>query len=151
MGHGPGRKQKALIRALRVPGAVVWVVPPGVNRSEATVWRRSARAVVRRGKAKAVYLRREDALGRMVGHLALVAPDSEVAGDALPLRSPSWVQPPPVDLLTLSGRVQALVLSEFTGTEVSPSTASRVAKEYRRSSRGPIELPGGARAAVYAA
>lgn len=136
MGRGPGVKQKALIRALRVPGRVVWVVPPDVNRSEAVCWRRAARGVVRRGKARAVYLRRTDKLGRRVAHLALVAPGSPVVGDALPIGSPEWIDPSVERLFeTLGSELKAAVMRDL-GVPVSPRTAARRAAEHHRDQPG---------------
>ena len=58
-------------------------------------------------------------------------------GDAYPLKSPPWVDPPPVFLPTLSAELQAHVLADVTGVPVSARKAGRRAEERRRELAGP--------------
>lgn len=134
MGSGLGVRQRALRDVLGVPGVdAVWAVPEDVNLAEATVWRRAARGLVERGLARAVYRRKVDALGRRTAHLVLTRPESLVTGDALPLRSPTWVEAPPIDLLTFSAALQALMVERVAGQPVSARTAASWAQEAREA------------------
>jgi len=107
------------------------VVPVWATPVDASSRRRAARGLAVSGRARAVYLRTPDVCGRWVATLHLTTIDSPVTGDAYPLHSPRWVTPPPLSLLSLSCVLQAAVLESFTGTEVSPSTAARFARECR--------------------
>ncbi len=134
MSRGPGTRQRALLEAVRAAGdeAFIWVVLPDASYAAAAAWRRAARALARKGQVRAIYLRRPDKRGRNFRHLALTSVDSTLCGDAYPLHSPSWVDPSLGRLWeSLSGELQAAVLEYVTGQPVSPTTASRIAREMR--------------------
>lgn len=137
----PGNRQQALLRALEGAEAV-WVVPEGASHAEAVCWRRAARVLVQWGRARAIYRRRRDASGRWVRHLVLIRPDSDLQGDAYPLRSPRWVEPPPPFGPTFSAQIQAAVLEHQTGLSVSPRTAARLAQRWNDDRAGAVDIAG---------
>ena len=133
MGSGLGIRQRALRDALAAPDVeAIWVVPPDVNRSAATVWRRAAKGLVERGVARATYRRKTDVLGRGTAHLVLLPLDGAVSGDVLPLRSPGWIESPPVELLSFSAVLQSLLIEQVSGRTVSARTAASWAQEARQ-------------------
>lgn len=134
MSRGPGYRQRAFLRALERVGPLgaVRVVPVWATPSEASSRRRAARGLVLSGRARAIAIRTPSARGKPA-ILHLVAMDSLLAGDAWPQQSRSWLSPPPFGMLSLPARLQAPVLSEFAGVEVSVSTAHRIARAYREA------------------
>lgn len=131
MGRGLSPQQRALLEALGAHGVdAVWAGP----------WRRSAKRLVRRGLARAIYLRKQDRSGRMVAHLALTASDSRLQGDVYPLGSPSWVDAPPPGLLTFGARLQALVVGQSLGRPVSKFYITSWAAEERRAHGAVVQV-----------
>lgn len=129
MGRGPGARQLALLAALDAhPDGVVRVVPPDVSDAEASVWRRAAKRLAQSGRARAIYVSAMSKDRRRMPHLVLTRPDSAIQGDAYPLGSPRWVEPPPLSLETFSTRVQAALL------HTSQATAYRLARKVREQS-----------------
>lgn len=129
MSRGPGVRERALLRG--VEDGVVWAVPDHVNRSEAKSWRRAARSLVLRGKARGVYLRRQDRAGRWFRALAVTAPDSDVMSDVFCANTPAWVEVAPPFLTSFTRRIQALVLADLTGRPCSPEMVTRLTREAR--------------------
>lgn len=130
-----GNRQRALLRALERYGGV-WAAPQGAARCEAVAYRRAARRLAELGKCRAVYLRRRDPRGRWVRHLALLALDSDLAGDVLPLRAPAWIErPADVDFESFGGGLQAALLGQMIGRYVSIRTATRLLEPVRRERR----------------
>lgn len=126
MSRGPGSRQRALLTAIDSGAhSAVWVVPPDASHNEAAAWRRAAKQLALSGRARAIYVSRKARDGRMLRSLVLTNPDSALQGDAYPLRSPGWVEPPPPRLETFSTRIQAALL----GT--SQATAYRLARKIR--------------------
>ncbi|AQP45234.1 hypothetical protein RPIT_10870 [Tessaracoccus flavus] len=131
MGRGLSPQQRALLEALGAHDVdAVWAGP----------WRRSAKRLVRRGLARAIYLRKQDRSGRMVAHLALTAPDSQLQGDAYPLGSPGWVDAPPPSLLTFGTRLQALVVGQSLDRPVSKFYVTSWAAEERRAHSAVVQV-----------
>lgn len=114
------------------------MVPLDACHSEGNAWRRTARALAHKGKVKAVYKRRPDRRGRLVlRHLAVALPQSDVGGDVLPLRAPTWVEPPPPFLCTFGVRLRAHMIEHMAGVPFSASTASRRMREWCREQPQP--------------
>lgn len=131
MSTGPGCRQQELLSAVfRAGGRPVWVVPEGASISEASAWRRAARALALKGQLKAVYLRRVDRSGRWLRHLAVVANSSAIQGDVYPSRSPGWIAIPPPILTSFSRQIQADLVEYRTGTHCSPRTITTVTREH---------------------
>lgn len=135
MSRGPGHRQRALLSALDAAGPLnaIRVVPPGCPQFAAISLRRAARGLVASGRARAIYLRAPSVRGSAVPLLHLVPVDSPLYGDSWTRLSRRWVQPPPLDMLSLPARLQAPVISDLGGVEISVSTANRIAREYRES------------------